>query len=127
MITVAVTEGEEEPDMFFMDMKGIPWDGSAGATLTAAWYGGGMTAMQSHAFNFQDFPATRSTWPGALQQIPNAGGWASCMFTTVAVGVVETAIKTARQQLLNKRDPIRDYEQTEWARVEVGGWMIQQV
>ena len=60
MITVAVTEGEEEPDMFFMDMKGIPWDGSAGATLIAAWDGGGMTAMQSHALNFQDFPATRS-------------------------------------------------------------------
>ena len=48
------------------------------------------------------------------------------MFTAVVVGVVETAIETARQQLERKRDAMRAYEQTEWARVEIEGWLIQQ-
>ena len=34
MITVAVPEGEAAPDMFVLDMRGVPWDGSAGVTLT---------------------------------------------------------------------------------------------
>ena len=48
------------------------------------------------------------------------------MFTAVVVGVVETAIETARRQLQGKRESMRAYEQTEWARVEVEGWLIQQ-
>jgi len=48
------------------------------------------------------------------------------MFTAVVVGIVETAIGTARQQLERKRDSMRAYEQTEWARVEIEGWLIQQ-
>ncbi len=28
MITMAVAEGESEPDIFFMDMRDVPWDGS---------------------------------------------------------------------------------------------------
>src|SRR5258708_29598081 len=43
MVTVAVPEGETAPDMY------VPWDGSAGVTLTAAWEGHGMPATQSHA------------------------------------------------------------------------------
>ena len=123
MITLAVPEGEAAADMFFMDMRDVPWDGSAGVTLAAAWDGSGMTATQSHAMNFQDFPATRSAWPGARRV---GGGGASCMFTAVVVGVVETAIETARQQLQRKRDSMRPYEQTEWARVEIECWLIQQ-
>ena len=33
MLTVAVPEGETTPDIFFLDMRGVPWDGSAGVTL----------------------------------------------------------------------------------------------
>ena len=126
MITIAVPDGEEEADLFFMDMRGVPWDGSAGVKLAAAWDGCGMTATQSHAMTFKDFPATRSAWPGASQQRPNAGGGGACMFTAVVVGIVETAIGTARQQLQRKRDSMLAYEQTEWARVEIEGWLIQQ-
>ena len=66
MITLAVPEGEAEPDFFFMDMRGVPWDGSAGVKLAAAWDGCGMTATQSHAMNFKDFPATRAAWPSIV-------------------------------------------------------------
>ena len=126
VITVAVPDGEEEADLFFMDMQGVPWDGSAGVKLAAAWDGCGMTATQSHAMTFKDFPVTRSAWPGAIQKRPNAGGGGACMFAAIVVGIVETAIGTARQQLQRKRDSMLAYEQTEWARVEIEGWLIQQ-
>src|SRR5215472_850052 len=44
MITVAVPEGESGPDMFVLDMWDVPWDGSAGVTLTSEWDGHGMAA-----------------------------------------------------------------------------------
>jgi alkylation response protein AidB-like acyl-CoA dehydrogenase len=62
MITVAVAEGETDPDMFVLDMRGVPWDGSAGVTLTDTWDGHGMAATQSHAFSFNEFP--RCAWLG---------------------------------------------------------------
>ena len=52
MITVAVPDGEEEADLFFMDMRGVPWDGSTGVKLAAEWDGCGMTATHSHAMTF---------------------------------------------------------------------------
>ena len=52
MVTVAVPEGETAPDMFVLDMRDVPWDGSAGVTLTAAWDGHGMPGTQSHAMAF---------------------------------------------------------------------------
>jgi alkylation response protein AidB-like acyl-CoA dehydrogenase len=36
MITTALPEGEAGPDMFFMDVRGVPWDGTAGVTLFGA-------------------------------------------------------------------------------------------
>jgi alkylation response protein AidB-like acyl-CoA dehydrogenase len=63
MLTVAVPDGETTPDIFFVDMRGVPWDGSAGVTLTAAWDGHGMAATQSHAMSFKDFPAAAPAAP----------------------------------------------------------------
>ena len=125
MITLAVPEGEAEPDMFYMDMRGVPWDGSAGVRLAAAWDGHGMTATQSHAMTFEDFPVKRAAWP-RRERATARGGAIQSMFTSVIVGVVETAIETARQYLEGKRESMRAYEQTEWSRVEIEGWLIQQ-
>ena len=55
MITTAVVEGESTPDLFVLDMRGVPWDGSVGVTLTTPWDGHGMAATQSHAMSFRDF------------------------------------------------------------------------
>jgi len=33
MMTVAVPEGENTPDVFLLDSRELPWDGSQGATL----------------------------------------------------------------------------------------------
>jgi alkylation response protein AidB-like acyl-CoA dehydrogenase len=128
VITMAVPEGETDPDVFFMDMRGVPWDGSAGVELTAAWDGHGMTATQSHAMAFNDMPATRSAWPGnaRAQYRARLNRPVGFMFTPVVVGIVETAIETARQQLEPKRGSMRAYEQVEWAKVEMEGWLIKQ-
>jgi alkylation response protein AidB-like acyl-CoA dehydrogenase len=127
MLTVAVPDGETTPDIFFVDMRGVPWDGSAGVTLTAAWDGHGMAATQSHAMSFKDFPATRIAWPGQLARLQLAtAGLTQCCFTAVIVGVAEVALDAAREQVARRRDGLRAYERVEWARAELEGWLIMQ-
>jgi alkylation response protein AidB-like acyl-CoA dehydrogenase len=125
MVTAAIPAGETAPDLFFLDMRGVLWDGSAGVTLTAAWDGHGMAATQSHAMAFEDFPATRIAWPGGLTR---GGAKVTVAFacTAVVVGVVEVALETARQQLARRRDALRAYERVEWSKAESEGWLIQQ-
>ena len=79
----------------------------------------GMTATQSHAMTFQDFPVTRSAWPGLRQQPQLALGSAECMFTAVILGVIEVTIDTALRRLYGEKDWARSYEQTEWAQIEI--------
>ena len=127
MITSAVPEGETTPDLFFFDMRGVAWDGSAGVALTAPWDGHGMRATQSHAMTFTDFPATRSACPGSVMDLLAAtGGIIQCAFTSVIVGIVETAIEAAREQVTRRHDALRAYERVEWSRAEMEGWLIRQ-
>jgi hypothetical protein len=44
----------------------------------------------------------------------------------VIVGVVETAVATARAQLAPRRASLRAYERMEWARAETETWLIRQ-
>jgi len=127
MITAAMPDGETAPDLFFLDMRQVAWDGRAGVTLTAAWDGHGMAATQSHALRFEDFPATRIAWPGRLShRAEGTGGHNLCLFTAVIVGIVETALAEARQQVARRRETLRAYERVEWTRAEQEGWLIQQ-
>ena len=127
MVTIAVPAGEAQPDAFFLDMRGVPVDGSAGVTLTAPWDGHGMIATQSHGFAFANFPAQRAAWPRPSRPFLMApGGFIGCCFTAVIVGIVETALATARQQLGPRHAALRAYEQVEWVRAEQEGWLIQQ-
>src|SRR5215469_2671577 len=116
MITVAVPEGEAGTDVFVLDMRDVPWDASAGVTLTAAWDGHGMAATQSHAFAFKEFPATRIAWPGQFRLIQeNTGALTQCCFTAVIVGIVDVALDTARQRVTPRRNDLREYERVEWS------------
>ena len=127
MITTALPEGETTPDLFFLDMRGVPWDGSAGVTLTTPWDGHGMAATQSHAMAFVNFPATRSAWPGNVLKIIDATtGFIPSAFSAVIVGIVETAVEAARRQVAQRRDVLRSYDRVEWSRAEMEGWLIQQ-
>jgi alkylation response protein AidB-like acyl-CoA dehydrogenase len=127
MITTALPEGEAQPDLFFLDMRNVPWDGSRGVRLVAEWDGQGMIATQSHAMAFEDFPATRCAWPGNLMALIAASGpYVACSFTAVIVGIVEAAVETARAQIAPRRDALRAYEQVEWSRAELETWLIHQ-
>lgn len=132
MITTAIPEGETEPDIFFVDMRGVldrrgvPLDDRAGVRLTAAWDGHGMTATQSHALAFEDVPATRLAWPAESRKgrIPERVSGAA--FVAVIVGIVEVAVETAAARLRPKRSSLGPYEQVEWSRVEQEAWLVQQ-
>jgi alkylation response protein AidB-like acyl-CoA dehydrogenase len=127
MLTTAIPQAETAPDVFFLDMRHVAWDGKMGVTLTAPWDGHGMAATQSHALRFDDFPATRIAWPGQLSSLQEAaGGHNQCLFTAVIVGIVETALEAAHQQVARRRDVLRAYERVEWTRAEQEGWLIQQ-
>ena len=126
MMTVAIPEGEERPDLFYLDVRGGTWDGSNGMHLQSAWDGQGMGATQSHTFRFENYPATRIAWPRSLAPLGAAIlPSVRCCFTAVIVGIVEVAISTAREQLA-RRQGLRPYEQVEWARAEMEAWLVAQ-
>ena len=86
-----------------------------------------MTATQSHAMRFDDMPAMQSAWPSQervnYQEPPRPGGM---LFTPGILGIVETAIETARSQLERTHRSMCVYEHVEWSKVEMEGWLIQQ-
>ena len=127
MITTALPEGEDTPELFFMDVRDVPWDGSAGITLIAPWNGHGMIATQSHGMRFEEYPVTRCAWPGSITQLGEAANaFISCLFTAVIVGIAETALTTRANRWNRRKGSLRAYEQVEWTRVEMEGWLIQQ-
>ncbi len=86
-----------------------------------------MAATQSHAMAFTDFPATRSACPrNVLNLVDATTGFIPSAFTSVIVGIVETAVETARRHVAQRRDTLRSYERVEWTRAEMEGWLIQQ-
>lgn len=127
MLTTALPEGEEEPDWFYVPVAGNPLDGSDGIAIVAPWDGHGMRATQSHALAFDGCRAERVAWPGHLNDlIAGAGPFFGTLFTAVVLGVVETAVETARAQLAPRAGGLRPYEQVEWAQAELEAWTMAQ-
>ena len=130
MTTRAVPPGEQEPDMFFLDVRDVPWDGSTGMRLTAPWAGHGMMSTNSHAFEFSDFPATRVAWPGHQRELMGASvGLGGMAFTSVVVGVVDAAMAYTRERLRGAMaggTGVRALQQVEWSQAEQETWLIQQ-
>ena len=128
MVTTAVPEGESEADWFYLDFRGLPFDGSRGIKLVSEWDGHGMIATQSHAFSFTGLPAVRFAWPGNLRVVSGvAGPLVSSLFSAVIVGVVDTALELTRQSLLRKKDRLAPLEQVEWVRIENECWQVRQL
>ena len=127
MMTTAVPAGETDPTIFVLDVRGRPWDGSAGLTLVGEWDGIGMAATQSHAMRLQDAPSVRLAREGPLDPVTRAAGpLIAMLFTAVVLGIVDEAIALARTQLQRKADDLRAYEQVEWARAEQDHWLAVQ-
>jgi alkylation response protein AidB-like acyl-CoA dehydrogenase len=127
MITTAVPEGETDPTVFVLDVRGKAWDASAGLHLVAEWDGMGMAATQSHAMRLDRADAVRLAWNGPLDAITRAAGpFVSTTFTSVIVGVLDEAIAVAREQVRNRAGELRAYEQVEWSRAEMDHWLAVQ-
>jgi alkylation response protein AidB-like acyl-CoA dehydrogenase len=127
MLTSALPTGSTAPELFYMDVRGASWDGSAGMTLVAPWDGHGMIATQSHAFRFEAFPAALVGWNGYLEKrLPQAGPFLACAFSAVTVGIVETAMEAAHQALGPKHTALRAFEQVEWSKARVESWLAAQ-
>ncbi len=127
MMTTAIPEGESEPTIFVLDVRGRPWDGSAGLQLIAEWDGMGMAATQSHAMRLEGAASIRLAWGGRLDAITGAAGpLVASLFVAVILGVLDEAIAVARDQVRDRADQLRAFEQVEWARAEQDHWLAVQ-
>jgi alkylation response protein AidB-like acyl-CoA dehydrogenase len=127
MITTAIPDGEDAPTIFALDVRGRPWDGTAGLTLLAEWDGVGMAATQSHAMRLDRAPGVRLARQGPLSDVTaGAGAFVATTFTGVILGVLDEAIAVAKQQLLPKSDSLRAYERVEWTRAVNDHWLAVQ-
>jgi alkylation response protein AidB-like acyl-CoA dehydrogenase len=127
MITTAVPDGEDDPTIFVLDTRDRAWDGTSGLRLLAEWDGMGMAATQSHAMRLEDCPATRMAWDGPLADVTLAAApLVSSLFTAVVLGILDEAMRTAKQQLAPKAESLRPYEQVEWSRAELDYWLAVQ-
>jgi alkylation response protein AidB-like acyl-CoA dehydrogenase len=132
MITSALPTGEEDVETFFLDVRNAVWDGSGGMKLTAGWDGCGMIATQSHAFAFEDYPAARLAWPAPSRKLAGgtgpAGqeGFVRTCWAAITLGIVETALAMARDQLKHRRTAMRAFEQVEWSRAQTDAWLVEQ-
>ena len=128
MTTRAVPQGDTAPDLFFLEVRNQPWDGSTGMKLAAPWRGHGMMSTNSHAFEFENFPATRVAWPGHQAELMAAnsgvGGMSWC---SVIAGIVDAAMDYTRERLRETRtqgSTVRAYQQTEWTVAEQEAFLI---
>jgi len=127
MLTIARPEGEPEPDIFLLDTRTTPWDGSTGVTLTRAWDGAGMAATQSHAFQFEAAPATRYAWPHRTMEVaPRVLGVVGNTFTAVAMGILDAAITEAAPIMAARGQNPKALEKVEWARAVNNYWLAGQ-
>lgn len=127
MITTAVPEGETTPDIFLLDTREMPWDGSRGATLVREWDGHGMAATQSHAFQFNDVAAERHALPGgAIQLIPRIMPVIAYMFSSVTMGILDSALSEARRRLRPRAERMSAFERVSWTEAVNGIWLAEQ-
>jgi alkylation response protein AidB-like acyl-CoA dehydrogenase len=124
MFTTAKADGED-PAAFYLDVRGVTGDADP-MRITAPWDGAGMAATQSHGFRLESMPATRLAWDRPLPEMQlGAGGFTMALFTAVVLGVVDAAMAEATRVLAPRRDTMRAYEQTEWARADADHWLAQ--
>jgi alkylation response protein AidB-like acyl-CoA dehydrogenase len=77
MVTFAVPEGEKTPDIFLLDTRELPWDGSRGATLVRD----GMV-MEWRRHKATHFAIAMSSWNDTLYwEAPSSSFRKSCRFS----------------------------------------------
>ena len=127
MITTARIEGSELPELFFLQNKDEPWDGSTGCKMTIEWDGIGMSSTQSHAFRFENFPVNKAASKEVLSKVaPTSSQISNMLFAGVVLGVADNAMGFARGKLEGKEEDMRAFEKTEWVRCQNELWLAEQ-
>ena len=127
MMTIACPDGEERPDIFLLDMRNLPWDGSQGLKMVRAWDGIGMAATQSHAFRFDNVQVTRHGLHGrVLDLFPTIGPVIGYMFSAVIMGILDAAAAEAKLSLGKRAERLSAFEQSSWIEAEMQIWLAQQ-
>lgn len=127
MVTTAKLDRSDLPELFFLSHKDAPWDGSTGCKLTVPWDGMGMSSTQSHAFRFDNFPASKAVSEEVLQRVaPVSAQVSNMLFTGVVLGVSDNALGFARSKLEGKIENMRAFEQLEWIRCQNELWLAEQ-
>jgi alkylation response protein AidB-like acyl-CoA dehydrogenase len=127
MLTVAVPEGEQRPDIFLIDARDLAWDGSQGLKMMRPWDGVGMAATQSHAFRFDDVRVARhGLLGGALDLLPQIGPVIGFMFSAVFVGILDAAAAEAKRILGKRALGLSAFEQSSWIKAQNQIWLAQQ-
>jgi alkylation response protein AidB-like acyl-CoA dehydrogenase len=127
MVTIAVPEGEESPDIFLLDTRELSWDGAQGATLVREWDGHGMAATQSHAFRFDGVLAERhALQKGALNLVPRMVPVVGYMFSSVIMGILDAALSEARRRLQPRAERMSAFERVSWTKAVNDIWLAEQ-
>jgi alkylation response protein AidB-like acyl-CoA dehydrogenase len=127
MFTTARVVGEDGPAAFVIDVRRRLEERSEHLRVTHEWDGAGMKATQSHAVRLDGVEAVRLAWDGPIDTLAaNAGGLVLTLFTSVVLGVLDEAVRTAREQLAPRFEDLRAYEQVEWSRAELEHWLAVQ-
>ena len=127
MMTVAVPEGEKTPDVFLLDTRDLPWDGSRGATLVREWDGHGMAATQSHAFRYDGVAVERhAQLGGAIKLVPRVLPVIAYMFSSVIMGILDAALAEGRRRLQPRAERMSAFERVSWTKAVNDIWLAEQ-
>jgi alkylation response protein AidB-like acyl-CoA dehydrogenase len=127
MITTAVPEGENAPDVFLLDTRELPWDGSRGMTMVREWDGHGMAATQSHAFRFNNMAAERhALLGGTITVIYRIMPIIAYMFSSVTMGILDAALAEGRRRLQPRAERMSPFERVSWTKAVNDIWLAEQ-
>jgi len=130
VVTTGRRPDAEDPEWFFLDVRGVAWDGTTGMALKAPWDGHGMASTNSHGFTFADYPATRMAWPGHWRDVMLGTGGAGAIINVAPfVGIVDAAMKHMREEFVRRGqrpETFRAYERVEWTEAHREAWLVHQ-
>jgi alkylation response protein AidB-like acyl-CoA dehydrogenase len=127
MMTTARPEGEDLPEVFLLDCRNLPWDGSKGLKLMREWDGAGMSATQSHAFRFDRVAVTRhGLLGGAVKRLPQNSSTVGYMFSSVFLGLLDAAGAETRRLFAARSRQASSFEQTHFVKAMNTIWLANQ-
>lgn len=125
MLTNAVPEGEDRPDLFVLDLRDR--QNLQGVSISRSWDGHGMTASGSHAVVLDAAPVQRVAWPQRQHLLDrmSSGPTIGCRLAPF-VGIVRAAVAAAAERLRTRGGARSSLESVEWARAQAAGWLVDQ-